>query len=357
MLLRKLLYLLLHRSKPGGLVIEPIGDGASPHFKRYREEFAKDLFGYVPPKTLGRAKKLLIDKRYPAMLSFQDSILSCVHATCAELKSWYLNWQKHFTWRWSYGQVPHFRGGTRFKDAMRVLKKGNLLNNYLPEEHFFGGEKRMQTIHFFKKGRWVKASKQEISVLKRIASRYTFKNWYYLYSKDRQAIKHALAKAPLPAGIYVQSHRWHWGRKDLRIIKWDRSRKGDLGHLVLLLDYDDDRQCWYITDHDGGGLKCLDYNYPFIFIAYVEDGKSEHKKDMLRVIKLADSPAYYVVFLDNTKAHIKSWDLYLWGVQKGIWVSNDKVEVVSKKEFDRYPEDQKSKYLLEIINAYNNSHK
>ena len=357
-MLRRLIYNLMHwNSKPGGLVLESVGDGASPKFARYREIFAEELFGYQPVKTLGRARAIMKHPSYPRNLAFQDSILSCVPSSLCELKQFYLDWELYFTWRWPYGNVRHFNGGTRFKDIMRVCQRGMLLDVRLPTSQFWGGEARMQTVHLYRDGRWHKATKEELDDLAKAADDFGLGSWSYVYYKDRTAMKHALQKAPIPVGLWIQKGNWHSWKDTNRKIYWDTTRSGNWAHLVLMVDWDDDLGGWWITDHDGSGLKLLDYNYPLVFAASVSDGKSGEDNPMLRVIKLADKSEYYVVFTDNTKAHIPEWELFIWGAKKGIWVPNDKVEVVREDEFNTIQTDDESKHLFEIMNAYHNSHK
>jgi len=350
----QLIHSLIHKSKPGGLEFEPIGDGASPKFKRYREEHGEELFGYVPPKTLGKAKALMAKKGYPNQyLPFQNSILSCVHATIAFTKGVYSDFELFYTWRWTYGQVPHFNGGTRFKDGMGIAQKGMLLDNYLPQAHFWGAEAKMQEIWIYDNG-WHKATAKEKEALWNIAEKKKLGHWEYIYGKDMTAIKHAVQqKGSVPIGVYVQRGNWH----NNGVIKWLSGRAGDFGHAIAIYDWNDDEQCWIIADWDNRGFKKLSYSYPLAFVASVSNGKdNDINKAMNRVVKLADDPKYWVIFADNTRAHIPSWDLFRYGFQKGYWVNGDKVEVIKPEELARIAEDKNSNHLLKIMEEFNQSH-
>lgn len=351
---QKLLHAITSSRRSSGLEFEPPGDGASPHYRRYREDHAEEVFGYSPPETLGRAKAIQANSKYPSgMLTYQDGILSCTMCTICELKNYFTHWKKFFAWRWLYGSVRHFDGGTRFKDGMRIAKEGMLLDMHLPQSNFWGGERFLQTIHLLKKGKFIRPTYEELDTLKKQASMHKLGKWSYLYAKDHTAIKHAIQKAPCPAGVYLQKGNWYHQKK----ITFKPGLRGAGGHLILVVDWSDKLKAWWITDHDGKGLKLLDYNYPFAFIASVEDGQNKQKTmPMLRIIKTNASPKYYVVWLDNTKSHIPSWDLYLWGCTKGLWVVSDKVELLKEEDFNRIPLDNQSEFLLKIMKEYQSSH-
>ena len=205
----------------------------------------------------------------------------------------------------------------------------------------------MQTIWLYIKSTWHKATDKEIETLENIAEKFKLGPWEYIYWKDRTAIKHAImTKKVVAFGLYIQDGNWH----NSGVICWDSAKQGNGGHLIAGYDWDDDQECWYIADWDGNGFKKLSYNYPLAFVAVADKGHDKDKdtNTMLRVIKKADSPNYYVVWADNTKSHIPSWELFKYGFSKGIWADNDKVEIVKDEDFDRIPTDESGERLLRI---------
>lgn len=355
--IRRLLHNLFHKNKPGGLVMESVGDGASPKFKRYREKYAKDIFGATFPETLGRAEKIMMDDEYPnKMFCFQNSILSCVSCSVVEVKNFFTNFKSFFSWRWIYGRVEHLPGGTRFKDNMKVAKEGMLLDAFMPQRNYWGGEMKMQVLNFLRNGFFRRVNDEELLKLKKLARKNTLDaSWSYVYTKDITAIKHAVTKAPCPTGVYVQSGNWYWKKG---VINWIKGKAGSFGHLIVIFDWNDKERCWIVSDHDAQGFKKLSYDYPLSFVASVEDGKTgEEEKNMLKVIKTTDNPDFYVVFADNTKSHIPTWDLFMWGFTKGFWVGADNVEIVKEEDFARIPTDKDNNHLLSIMNEFNQSNK
>ena len=353
----KFIHKLISRNRGGGWVTESIGDGVSPKFQSYREKYGALIFGSTPPETLGRAKRMMEDPEYPnKMFCFQNSILSCVSCAIVEVKNYFSGWRLFFSWRWIYGQVAHYNGGTRFKDNMKIAQAGMLLDSYLPQRNYWAGEIRMQTLYQLVKGIFIKMPQAEFIKLEQKAEKRTLGiKWSYIYAKDRTAIKHAVTKAPCPIGLYVYSN-------------WYSSKPGDViqrivsaksyGHLVTIFDWSDKEQCWYVSDHDAKGFRKISYNYPLSFVAFVEDGEDgEEENTMLKIIKKADSPDFYVVWADNTKSHIPNWELFTWGNLKGLWVGADKVEIIKDSDFGLIPEDTDNNHLLSIISEFNKSNK
>ena len=349
--LQKLKHYLLHRKRRGGLIFENIGDGASPKFKKYAEENAKDIFGAVLPNSFGDD---LLRKNPKELFTFQGSILSCMSAATVELKGSHTNYEKFFSWRDIYGRISHYNGGTRLKDNLRAAQEGILYDSVLPQRNYWGGEFRMQTIWKWTGLNWRRPTTEEDVEMSNSRQENTLGGWSYIYTKNITAVKHAIMNHKyLLAGLYVQSGNWH----NNGTIHWNKNKQGSYGHGIGLIGWNDSLKCYYVADHDNKPIKKLSYYYPFAFIVAVNDGKSKGVKTMLRVIKKADSPDYYVVWLDGTKSHLSSWDMYLWMVKKGICVDNDKIEIVKEEEFNRIVTDDKSNHLIRIIDEFNQATK
>jgi len=254
-----------------------------PRNYQFGEHFEEDIFGAVlPDRFLWKQAEL-------PKLPFQNSIFSCVSATCSFINSFNSKRQGNdvfLAWRYPYALVPHYSGGTSVKDNLSVLqKRGQCEDNFLPERLFYHGEKEMQN------------PANITAAAHKNARNYRIKAYYFLKAWNEIEMKTAIMKAPTGVGLYI-GNNWYSSKDNNpgRPIKWDGVKK--YGHLISFVGWN--QKGYIFADWDGRGLHVLDYSYPLFLSFLIHDMSDKLKAMLMKPYKLEGTNRLLVV-LPNGK--------------------------------------------------------
>lgn len=312
MLIKKTIYDSTHRGKPSGW----LPDELDQRDYSYEDYFVEEIFGAALPDKFIRTTKDL------PSIHFQDSILSCVHASFAFANSYNSlynsNNEVKLAWRYTYCQVPHYSGGTTFRDCANVLRKqGQCINSLLPEELYWYGEKAMQSAQYI------------TPEAKANAENYKIGGYFYIKPYDEFSIKSACQKSPVIIGLYCNRKNWKTGE----VITWNGIKQ--YGHAICIVGWDDTKEAWQLTDWDNKGFKWLSYEYPIFTALTIRDLPDGLQEKTMKLVKTKNDPKIYVLLPNGKKQHITSPKQLQEGLDQGIF--SPPVKLVTQKELDEYP--------------------
>lgn len=310
--IKKFVHNFLHHHKPNGWV-EDFPDSRDYKFEKY---FSAEIFGAVIPESLIRTADQL------PIMPFQNSILSCVHASFSFVNSFNSKFKSgndvKLAWRYTYSQVPHYNGGTTIRDCGEVQRKqGQCINSMLPEERYWLGESAMQNSGYI------------TNEIRENAKTYKTGGYFYIDPSDKTAMKTAIMDSPIVIGVYCNSKTW----KNDVTIKWNGYRQ--YGHAVSIVGWSDEKNAWELADWDGAGFKWLDYSYPIFTAVTVRDLPDNNKEQYMKLIKAKDDAKVFVLLPNGEKQHIVSPQQMAEGVRQGLFKPG--ISIVNQSEIDAYP--------------------